>query len=159
MTENVPALIDVVVMKYLYDKFPKANSGQLSWARSRAVCAPALASVAVKRLGLHRLLLVNNVELSMAIGKYVPILEALTDEEIVHNAWKQDPPKAISDVLESVFGAILVDSDYDLERTVSVAEMCMDGLLSVLSPSLPKDPVSELMIWVAQAGCRKVFFK
>ncbi|TFY62422.1 hypothetical protein EVJ58_g3872 [Rhodofomes roseus] len=153
------ALIDVVVMKYMYDKFPKANSGQLSWARSRAVCAPALASVAVKRLGLHRLLLVNNVELSITIGKHVPILEELTDEEIIHNAWKQDPPKALSDVLESLLGAVLVDSGYNFERAASVAEVCMGGLLSVLSPNLPKDPVSELMIWVAQSGCRKVFFK
>ncbi|KAH9930958.1 uncharacterized protein B0H18DRAFT_1093485 [Fomitopsis serialis] len=153
------ALIDVVVMKYMYDKYPKANSGQLSWARSRAVCAPALASVAVKRLGLHRLLLVNNVELSITISKYVPIMEELTDEEIIHNAWKHDPPKAVSDVLESVLGAVLVDSEYDFERAISVAEFCMQGLLSVLSPNLPKDPISELMIWVAKSGCRKVSFQ
>ena len=63
------ALLDLVVMRYLYNKFPTATSGQLSWARSRAVCAPALASVAVNVLGLHKPLLINNVELSMAIGK------------------------------------------------------------------------------------------
>ncbi|KAI0933522.1 hypothetical protein AcV5_005646 [Taiwanofungus camphoratus] len=153
------ALIDLVVMRYLYVKFPKATSGQLSWARSRAVCAPALASVAIKRLGLHKLLLVNNVELSIAITKHVAILEELSNEDIVLNAWKQDPPKAISDVLESVLGAVLVDTDYNFERASTVAELALEDLLVVLSPDLPRDPVSELMIWAAQSGCRKISFR
>ena len=93
----VIALIDLVVMNYLFKKFPRATSGQLSWARSRAVCSPALASVAVNRLGLHRMLLINNVELSIAISKYVPILEETSNEDIILNGWKHDPPKAISD--------------------------------------------------------------
>lgn len=146
-------------MRYLYVKFPKATSGQLSWARSRAVCAPALASVAIKRLGLHKLLLVNNVELSIAITKHVAILEELSNEDIVLNAWKQDPPKAISDVLESVLGAVLVDTDYNFERASTVAELALEDLLVVLSPDLPRDPVSELMIWAAQSGCRKISFR
>ncbi|PCH38586.1 hypothetical protein WOLCODRAFT_88179 [Wolfiporia cocos MD-104 SS10] len=153
------AFLDLVVMRYLYEKFPKATSGQLSWARSRAVCAPALAAVAVKRLSLHKLLLINNVELSVAISKYIPILQALSDEEIVNHAWKQDPPKAISDVLESVLGAVLVDCDYQFERAASVAELVMHDVLLVLSPDLPKDPVSELMVWSGQSGCRKISFR
>ena len=109
-------------MRYLYNKFPEANSGQLSWARSRAVCAPALASVAVNRLSLHKMLLVNNVELSIAISKYVPILEATSSEEIIHSGWKHDPPKAISDVLESVLGAMFVDMNYNFEKASSLVE-------------------------------------
>lgn len=153
------ALIDLVVMHYLFKKFPEATSGQLSWARSRAVCAPALASVAVKKLSLHQILLVNNVELSMAISKYVPVLEDTTPEHIVNNGWKHDPPKALSDVLESVMGAILVDSAYDYERASVIAEAVMEDVLDVLSPNLPRDPVSELMISTARAGCRKMSYR
>ena len=154
-----PALIDLVVIKYLYDKFPEANSGQLSWARSRAVCAPALASVAVTRLGLHKMLLVNNVELSIAISKYVPILEQTTSEDIIHNGWKHDPPKALSDVMESVLGAALVDMNYNYEKAAVLVERVLQPLLVVLSPDMPRDPVSELMVWSAQAGCRKISFR
>lgn len=146
-------------MRYLYSKFPEANSGQLSWARSRAVCAPALASVAVNRLGLHKILLVNNVELSMAISKYVPVLQATSSEEIIHSGWKHDPPKAISDVLESVLGALFVDMNYNFEKASSVVEEVLKELLDVLSPDMPRDPVSELMVWSAQAGCRKISFR
>ncbi|KAL6308704.1 hypothetical protein BKA93DRAFT_725516 [Sparassis latifolia] len=153
------ALIDLVVMQYLFDKFPQATSGQLSWARSRAVCAPSLASVAVKRLGLHKLLLVNNVELSIAISKYVPVLEEISGADMINNAWKQDPPKAISDVLESVLGAVLVDTDWNFEKAAAITETVLEELLVVLSPDLPRDPVSELMVWVAQSGCRKISFR
>ncbi|KAI1783424.1 hypothetical protein LXA43DRAFT_1187033 [Ganoderma leucocontextum] len=148
------AFIDMVVTEYLYKKFPSATSGQLSWARSRAVCNPALASVAVKRLGLHKLLLINNVELSMAISTHVPVLEEISDEEIILHGWKHDPPKALSDVLESVLGALLIDCEYNYDRAAVITEMVLENLLAVLQPDLPKDPVSELMVWVAQAGCR-----
>ncbi|KAJ3529454.1 hypothetical protein NM688_g7854 [Phlebia brevispora] len=153
------ALVDLVVMRYLYNKFPEATSGQLSWARSRAVCAPALASVAVKKLGLHKMLLVNNVELSMAISKYVPILESTSSEEIIHSGWKHDPPKAVSDVLESVVGAMFVDMNWNFEKASALVEEILRELLEVLSPDMPRDPVSELMVWSAQAGCRKISFR
>ncbi|TBU24821.1 hypothetical protein BD309DRAFT_1080474 [Dichomitus squalens] len=152
------AFIDMVVTEYLYRKFPSATSGQLSWARSRAVCGPAFASIAVKRLGLHKILLINNVELSMAISKHVPILEEITDEEIIINGWKHDPPKALSDVLESVLGALFVDCDYNYDKAAAITEMVLGDLLAALRPDLPKDPVTELMVWVAQSGCRCISF-
>lgn len=146
-------------MRYLYQKFPKATSGQLSWARSKAVCAPALAFVAVKYLQLHKMLLVNNVELSMAIGRYVPILEQTNGDDITVNGWKQDPPKALSDVLESVLGAVFVDSGHDFEKASVVAETVLQELLDTLTPDMPKDPVSTLMVWSARSGCRKISFR
>lgn len=159
MLIGVTALIDLVVIRYLYNKFPEATSGQLSWARSRAVCAPALASVAVNRLGLHKMLLINNVELSVAISKYVPILQSTSSPEIIHSGWKHDPPKAISDVLESVLGAMFVDMNYNFEKASVLVEEVLKELLEVLSPDMPRDPVSELMVWSAQAGCRKISFR
>lgn len=153
------ALIDLVVMDYLYNKFPQANSGQLSWARSRTVCSPALALVAVKRLKLHKLLLVNNVELSTAIGRYVPVLEEISEEDMIKNGWKHDPPKALSDVFESVLGAVLVDTQYNLDKTIGVVQHVMWEMLETLSPDLPRDPVSQLMVWAAKAGCRQISFR
>ncbi|KAI0355038.1 hypothetical protein OH77DRAFT_1425091 [Trametes cingulata] len=152
------ALIDMVVTDYLYKKFPEATSGQLSWARSRAVCGAALASVAVKRLRLHQLLLINNVELSMAISRYVPVLEEISEEDIILHGWKHDPPKALSDVFESVMGALFVDCDYNYDRAAAIVEMIMEDLIAALRPDLPRDPVSQLMVWVAKSGCRSVSF-
>jgi len=66
---------------------------------------------------LHKHLLINNVELSTAITRHVPLLESLLPEDVIVKGWKYDPPKALSDVLESLIGAVLVDSAYDFERT------------------------------------------
>lgn len=145
-------------MKYLYDKFPTATSGQLSWARSRAICSPALAAIAVQRLGIHRIILINSAELSTAIVKYLPLLQSVSPSDIVRKGWKLDPPKAISDVFESLVGAVLVDSAWNYEKAEAVVEEVMRDVLEVLSPDLPQDPVSELLIWSAKAGCQRIAF-
>lgn len=153
------AVIDLVVMKYLFNKFPEATSGQLSAARSRAVCGPTLASIAVRRLGLHKHLLINNVELSTAITRHVPLLTSLSPEDTISKGWKYDPPKALSDVLESIVGAVLVDTRFDFEKTAVIVEAVISDVLEALTTDLPRDPVSELMVWAAAAGCRRISFQ
>ncbi|KAI4523212.1 hypothetical protein K525DRAFT_196949 [Schizophyllum commune Loenen D] len=149
------AVINLAVVDYLYRKFPDANSDQLSLPRARAVCNQALSALSVKHLELHKSVLVNNVELSMAISKHIPILEAAPYPEILTKGWKLDPPKVLSDVFESVVGAVFVDTGYDYEKTAAVVEQAMEGLLVHLSPAMPRDPVSELIIWVAKSTCRE----
>ncbi|KAJ7736527.1 hypothetical protein B0H14DRAFT_3612709 [Mycena olivaceomarginata] len=132
------AILDLAVIDYMYRKFPDADSDQLAWPRTKAICASALAFVAVRCLKLHHLMLVNN---------------ACSGEEIVQRGWRYDPPKALSDVFESVVGAILVDSNYNYERTVSMVEFVMQDVLDALTPSLRRDPISELMEWAGISGC------
>jgi len=108
---------------------------------------------------LHKIVLINNVELSIAINQYVPLLETMSGEDIVNRGWRHEPPKAISDIFESVMGAVLVDSAYNYEKAASVVEIVMDDVLAALSPFLRKDPVSELLEWTAGAGCQNVVLK
>jgi endoribonuclease Dicer len=58
-----------------------------------------------------------------------------------------------SDVFESVVGAVLVDSNYNYDRTASVVELVMHDVLAALTPSLRRDPITELMEWAAASGC------
>lgn len=148
-----------MVVKYLYDKFPNATSHQLSFPRSKVICATSLAHVAVNRLELHKMILVNNLELSLAIDRSVPILAGASGKDIIDAGWKFDPPKALSDVFESVIGGVLVDSGYDYEKVVSVLEHVMSDVLDPLSPSVARDPVSDLTCWMAKAGCRLLSFE
>ncbi|KAJ7491248.1 hypothetical protein FB451DRAFT_1222522 [Mycena latifolia] len=156
------AVLDLVVIDHMYRKFPKATSDELAWPRTRAICAPALAYVGVRHLELHQLMLINSVELSMEIARTVPDLQACSGKEIVHRGWRYDPPKALSDVLESVIGAVLVDSNYNYERCASVVEFVMQDVLAALNPSVRRDPITELMEWAAGAGCissKQIVFK
>ncbi|KDR81905.1 hypothetical protein GALMADRAFT_59401 [Galerina marginata CBS 339.88] len=153
------AILDLVVVKYLFDKYPSATSHQLALPRTKAICAPTLANLAVRRLGLHTMMLANSMDLNIAIDRYVPLLERVSGAEIVKFGWKFDPPKALSDIFESVIGAVLVDSGYNYEKTAAVVEYVMEDVLEALSPAVAKDPVSELTEWAAGSGCRSVFFE
>ncbi|KAG6836934.1 hypothetical protein H0H93_001096 [Arthromyces matolae] len=150
------ALLDLVVLNYLYKKFPEATSHQLSLPKAKAICSPSLAYLSVRRLNLHRILLVGDLDLIETIDAYVPLLESTTEEEIVKRGWRYNPPKALSDVFESVMGALLIDTGYNYEKAAAVVEHVMEGVLMALSPSILWDPVTTLAHWTAQIGCSKL---
>ena len=54
---------------------------------------------------------------------------------------------------------VLVDSANDFERTAAVVEVVMSDILDVLTTNLPRDPVSELMVWAATARCKRISFQ
>lgn len=89
------AILDLVVIDYLYRKFPRSTSDQLAWPRTRVICAPTLATVGVRRLQLHQFMLINSAELNMEIERYVPRLQACAGEDIVLHSWRYDPPKVM----------------------------------------------------------------
>ena len=146
-------------MRYLYHRFPKATSGDLTTAKGRLVRNSALASLAVKRLELHKVILLNNATLSTAIWSHAKILGEISYAEIVINGWKYEPPKALGDVFESVMGAVFVDSGHNFEKFSVIVEMIMEDLLNEIEMDLPLDPVSNLMIWMSKNGCRRVNFQ
>lgn len=152
------AVIDLVVANYIFLKFPEANSGQISWARSRVVSNSSLAAIAIKKLSLNKYLLVNNVELSKEIGMHIKLLNEITYEEFIAAPWKYEPPKAISDALEAIVGGVLLDSGYDFVLTTNVVERLLGDVLSLIHPNIPLDPVSDLLFWTAKSGCSKVRF-
>ena len=61
--------------------------------------------------------------------------------------------------MESMLGAMFVDMNHNFEKAAVYVEKVLEELLVVLSPKMPRDPVSELMVWSAQAGCRKISFR
>lgn len=141
------------MVDYLYRKFPKATSHQLSFLRAKVIRAPALAYLAITKLNLHKTMLMNSMGLYKSIDAYVGPFHAISPQEIVDRGWRYDPPKAISDVFESVVGAVLVDSGYDYEKTAVVVEVVMWDVLEALEVDSVKDPVSELVEWMAREGC------
>lgn len=150
------AVIDLAVMEYVFDKFPEGNSDALTRARQRIISASALAYIAVRYLSLHKLLLSNSTDLTNASIQYVALAECVDPPEIVTNGWKYTPPKPLSDVVESIFAAVLVDSGWDYDRTREVVLHVMNPLLQELNTGILTDPVSRLMVWAAKAGCTQV---
>ncbi|KAL5533446.1 DCL1_1 [Sanghuangporus sanghuang] len=153
------AVIELVVTTYLYNKFPEATSGQMTWSRARAICNATLAALAVKRLSLHKYILVNNVELSADIKNEVELLTVSPYEDVAINDWKYDPPKALADIFESVIGAVFVDCGSSYPTIVPIVERVMKDVLQLLHPNMPRDPVTRLLEFVTKAGCIKANFR
>lgn len=109
----------------------------------------------MRKLELHKVMLVNNVDLSKAIDSYVPHLQEASPQTIINTGWKFDPPKVLSDVFESVIGAVLVDSGYNYEKTAAIVEFIMEDILSILSPSVRLDPITTLVHWISASTCQE----
>ncbi|CEL52087.1 endoribonuclease Dicer [Rhizoctonia solani AG-1 IB] len=146
------SLFDLYVVKYMYSKFPKMTPGQMSWARSRLVNASTFGKLAVG-LGLHKHILTSSANLQKAMASFAQEIEEVSVEEILRTCWKIDAPKAISDVFEAIFGAIYVDSSFDLEFTFQHIHRVMADIMEFVSPVMQGDPTSELVRWVASQGC------
>ncbi|CAE6509271.1 unnamed protein product [Rhizoctonia solani] len=146
------SLFDLYVVKYMYLKFPKMTPGQMSWARSRLVNASTFGKLAVG-LELHKHILTSSANLQKAVASFAQEIEEISLEEILQSCWKIDAPKAISDVFEAIFGAIYVDSSFNLELTFEYIDRVMNGIMEYVSPNMPGDPTSELVRWVASQGC------
>lgn len=153
------ALVDLFVIKYLFPRFPDAPPGKLTWTRSAAVNNATLAAVAVKELSLDKYVLHAAPSLEQATSKARRELEAMPYSEIVARYWSLQPPKVLGDLLESVIGAVFVDSGFRLEAVWAVLDRVMSPMVAELHPDLPLDPTSEMMQYLAKRGCTRVRFK
>ncbi|QRV86430.1 endoribonuclease Dicer [Ceratobasidium sp. AG-Ba] len=146
------SLIDLYVLEFMYKKFDKMTPGQMSWARSRLVNCTTFGKLGVE-LGLHKCILTSSVPLQKAITSFAAEVEDVSLPEILRSCWKIDAPKPISDVFEAIFGAVFVDTSFDLQQTFTVIHRVMSSIMQFIIPDMPGDPTSELVRWVAGQGC------
>lgn len=81
------AVINFVVAKYLYDRFPQADEGFLTRVRTKLVSGKFLAGLA-ERLGLHTLITMNR--------------------KAIQQGWYTNP-RIMEDVFESLVGCVYLD--------------------------------------------------
>ena len=120
------ALLDMVVVDYLFRQFPTADPQWLTEHKMAMVSNQFLGCLCVQ-LGLHKRLLVTTSALINQRTEYAADLERAKQvaqeegeaEEATTAArcdfWREasDPPKALADVVEALIGAMFVDSGYD----------------------------------------------
>ncbi len=85
------AILEMVISKFLFNKFPKMSEGELTKLRAASVCEPSLAKIA------------KQIEL----GKY---LKFGRGEDLTGGRQRES---ILADVLEAIFGAVYLDSDFD----------------------------------------------
>ena len=119
------AVLNCVVARALYDRFPDTPEGDLSRARASLVNQDTLARVA-RRLGLGDAVRLGEGELRSGGNERASIL---------------------ADALEAVIGAVFLDGGFDAAR--AVIDAAFDDILRDADPAaLAKDPKTRLQEWL-----------
>jgi ribonuclease-3 len=119
------AVLNCVVARALFDRFPTTPEGDLSRARAHLVNRETLADVA-RRVGLSGAILLGEGEVRSGGAKRASIL---------------------SDAMEAVFGAVFLDAGYEAARR-AIEEAYADLLRDADPSVLGKDPKTRLQEWL-----------
>ncbi|XP_047327651.1 endoribonuclease Dicer homolog 2 [Impatiens glandulifera] len=135
------AVLDYIITLYLYNKYPGLTPGLLTDLRSASVNNDCYARSAIKA-NLHKHVLHASQDLHKHV--LIAVQEVNMSETTTDIGWESETnfPKVLGDVMESIAGAIFIDSGYNL----NVVFESMRGLLEpIVTPeSLKVHPVREL---------------
>jgi endoribonuclease Dicer len=114
------AVLDWVCIWWLFDSNPDKNPQWLTEHKMAMVSNMFLAALAVT-LDFDKLFSVKTSKLAAAIFGYAGKVRAeLQKPDCLKDFWTridgEKPPKALSDLVESTLGAMLIDSDFDYTR-------------------------------------------
>ena len=119
------SVVNRTIALALYRKFPELPEGELSRLRASLVSQPALAALAE----------------SLSLGSYL----ALGDGELKSGGGQR--PSILSDALEAVLGAVLLDGGFEAARLV--VQGIFDAALVSINPSTTgKDAKTLLQEWL-----------
>ncbi|XP_048137165.1 endoribonuclease Dicer homolog 2 isoform X2 [Rhodamnia argentea] len=135
------SVLDYLVTIYQYRKYPGLSPGMLTDLRSASVNNDCYAQSAIK-FGLHQHILHASHALHKHIFNTVNNFDKLSAESTF--GWESGTsfPKVLGDIIESLAGAILVDSDYDKERVFHSIMPLLEPLVTPLT--VRPHPVREL---------------
>jgi endoribonuclease Dicer len=136
-----PAVIDFYVVRYLYRTYPDHTPAQLTWLKHCIVCNATLAYIAVRDLRLHLYLFRLSTVLDELIRDGASALDGLDLPTMMRDIWEYHPRKVLGDILESVVGAVFVDSGYDLDACDRFCEPIFREALNALKLAKMDDPV------------------
>ncbi|XP_051139559.1 ribonuclease 3-like protein 3 [Andrographis paniculata] len=130
------SVIGYFVAFHHYSTYPDLSVGKLTKLRSANVDGEKLARAALKH-GLHRFLNHNKPMLEAQIKQFE---EAIVQYPI-HSFGLVDTPKALADIVESLVGAVHLDSN-SVDRTFQVIDKLLEPM--VTPSTLSSNPVSML---------------
>lgn len=150
----VDAVLDFCIVDHLYQKYPNAPPGHLHDLKISSVNNNILGLLCVE-LGLHGHVLHFSDSLVRAIQYFLQELQDV-EKENKKEYWNDlDPPKVLGDITESLFGAVYVDSGFDLNPCIALFERWMKPFLdqNISLDLIEHHPSGKLMMLVQQQGC------
>ncbi|RUS20581.1 putative dicer-like protein [Endogone sp. FLAS-F59071] len=156
------AVLDFLVTRHLFHRYPNAAPGLLSELKEACVNNHILGIVCI-RIGLHRHLAHFSAPLVGVITGLVEELEEMRQQdECKGEYWLElDVPKVISDVVESMLGAVFVDSGFKMEAVEKVFARWLEPLMDehVGPETLKGHPMKKLTERLQRNGCGGLLIK
>ncbi|KAI8093080.1 dicer-2 protein [Halteromyces radiatus] len=150
------AVLDFLVIRYLYNKYPEADPGLITDLKDACVNNHVLGIVCFENL-LHRHIIHYSGILLRAIEESLKeITEIKESGNDVGEYWLSlNIPKVLSDVVESMLGAVFVDSQFDLDPVQKLFEVWLVPLLDIhVTPALIQvHPVNRMITKLQRLGC------
>ncbi|CAO2832596.1 unnamed protein product [Amaranthus hypochondriacus] len=135
------SVLDHLITLYFYSKYPKMTPGLLTDLRSASVNNECYALSAI-RAGLHKHILHASQTLYKQMDAVVKQFQNSSLESTFGWEAEMNYPKVLADVIESLAGAIFVDSGFDKEAVFKSISPLLEPL--VTPETLKLNPVSEL---------------
>ncbi|GMJ15749.1 dicer-like 3, DICER-LIKE 3 [Hibiscus trionum] len=133
------SVLDLLITRYLYRNHADIDPGELTDLRSASVNNENLAQVAVRN-DLHKHLQHCSTLLLNQISEYVQSFPESRDATQSRPDIKG--PKALGDLVESIVGAILIDTNMNLDEVWRISEPLLSPIVTPDKLELP--PLREL---------------
>ncbi|KAI3753386.1 hypothetical protein L2E82_25438 [Cichorium intybus] len=141
------SFLNLMIAKEHYFLYPKMTSGELTRLRAANIDTEALARAAFKH-GLHRFLRHQDHLFDERIQE---LMEGIKEYPL-HSTGLIHPPKIFADILESLVGAIYVDTNLSVDATWEVVKNLLQPLTR--PENLKLNPVTRL-----NEMCQKIGIK
>ncbi|KAG1820277.1 uncharacterized protein BJ212DRAFT_1266415 [Suillus subaureus] len=160
------AVLDFLVVRHVFNRDDHMSPGAMTLLKSAMVSNSALAAVCV-RTGLHAYLLYESYALGNSIQSYAEQLETRRQEE--HQKAVRDgrppgqywldmePPKILSDVVESIIGALYISDGFTSDGVESMFEKILEPFYDqhVTVKTLSHHPTKILFEIMQTQGCQQ----
>lgn len=137
------AVLDFLITCYIFEQNPNIDQGKLTDLRIALVNNDTLGSVCIKN-HFHKHILYDNEKLTKAINDFENHQKTQHQSPYVTSSNQVEVPKALGDVVESLIGAVLLDTNYDLEKTWTVIYGLLEEEIIKFTVNTPIQVVREL---------------
>ncbi|KAI9262670.1 ribonuclease III domain-containing protein [Sporodiniella umbellata] len=150
------ALFDYCVTQYLYEKHPTADPAMLHSLRKSSVNYQIQSAICLK-LELHKYIVYSAPSIAAKVMEFErKHREIMLSGEDSYEYWLNcDPPKMLADVTESILGAVLVDSGFDMNRVKRFFEQWVKPILEnhISLDTISVHPMTQLTLKIQEMGC------
>ncbi|XP_078169437.1 endoribonuclease Dicer homolog 3a-like [Carex rostrata] len=142
------SVLDILITRHLYEKYTDVDPGELTDLRSASVNNETFAQTAIR----HKLHLHLQHGSGLLLQQITDYIRALGESQNSPDPAKTAPkgPKVLGDIVESIIGAILIDTEFNLNEVWEIVESLLSPLVTPENLELP--PFRELSELCSQRG-------